>query len=182
MKKISALFAVAVVACIGVTMQSGDAQAQAQLKPGVIATSPAAQTLTRFVAPVVKGTIKVPAAAATGNLAAVSCADIIVVATSQDTNPPPAGGLFTSPKWTTHTAATGNWASGTCSYSLRVHANSNFAVSAGGGSVGNGNTGCYLVMIDLAPAQAGWFKLPLGGTKVQDFSATSVACDASPPA
>jgi hypothetical protein len=180
MKKISALIAVAVVTCIGVSMQSGDAQAQLQVKPGV-ATSPAAQTLRPFVAPVVKGTIKVPAAAATGNLAALSCSDIIVVATSQESNPPPAGGLFTSPKWTTHVAATGSWASGSCSYSLRVHANSNFAVSAGGGGVGNGGTSCYLVLIDIAPAQAGWFKLPLSGSKVQDFTANSVNCDAAPP-
>ena len=177
MKKNFAIFA---SACVLATLVATNATADN--KPIAIAPAlnpAAAQIFINWTW--VKGTIKVPANVATGNLAGLTCADINVSATSQDTNPPPPGGLFSSPKWAHHVHATGNWASGTCSYALTVVPGSNFAVSAGGAGPGVTGIKCYYVPMSITPAQAGWFKLPVGATKEQDFTVTGVTC-ATPPA
>jgi hypothetical protein len=102
-----------------------------------------------------------------------------VSATSQATNPPPPGGLFSSPKWTHSAHATGNLASGTCAYSIVVPPNQSFAVSVGGAANAT-NVKCYLLGIGATPAQAGWFKVPLGATKEQDFTLTTALCENAP--
>jgi hypothetical protein len=180
MKKISALFA---SVCVLATFVASNASADN--KPVNPAVNPAVvATATIFVNYTwVKGTIKVPTAAAVGNLAGLTCADIHVSAVSQEQNPPPPGGLFQSPKWSHTVAATGSWASGTCSYALTVVPGHNFAVSAGGTGPGTAANAlkCYILPISTTPAQAGWFKLALGATKEQDFTVTNVNCVSSPP-
>jgi len=128
----------------------------------------------------VKGNIKVPTNVLVGPLAGLTCADINVSATSQETNPPPPGGLFSSPKWVHHVHAAGNWASGTCTYAMTVPPNSSFAVSLGGTAPNTTTLKCYYIPIGATPGQAGWFKVPVGGTKEQDFTVNFVQC-ASPP-
>jgi hypothetical protein len=180
MKKISALFA---SACIIATCVASNASADT--KPAGPAVSPVAANLNvaAFVNWTwVKGTIKVPANLITGNVAGLTCADLGVSAVSQAQNPAPPGGFFASPKWTHHVHATGNLASGTCSYALTVPPNSSFAVSAGSTAPGTTAVKCYLVDAGYAPAQAGWFKLAVGTTKEQDFTLTSINCTLNPPA
>jgi hypothetical protein len=77
----------------------------------------------------VKDTIKV-AGANTESLT-FNCGDIVVEVFSEEQTKPPPGwkGLwFSTPKWHRQAKATGSWASGSCSYSVKVVANSKFAV------------------------------------------------------
>lgn len=128
----------------------------------------------RFFATVVKGTIAVPPAQ-TGALAGFGCGNIMVSATSQATNPPPPGGLFSSPKWTRSVAATGNYASGQCSYSMYVPGGSAFFLDAGG----HGNFNCDVIPTYVGPTGAaiGPVTVPFATTKIENFGITKVLCE-----
>jgi hypothetical protein len=177
MKKLSALFA---SACVLATFVAGNASADN--RPANPAVNPAIVVNPNIFVnwTWVKGTIKVPTNAATGNLAGRTCGDIVVIANSQETKPPPPGGLISSPKWTHSVRATGSWASGTCSYAVTVVPGQSFAVYADGAAPGATAVKCYYLGMSFAPSQAGWFKLPVGATKEQDFSLSSVSCGTPP--
>lgn len=128
----------------------------------------------------VKGTVHVPANLHTGQLAGMTCNDIMVSATSQAVKPPPPGGLFQSPKWTHSVHAQGNIASGACTYAIAVPPNQSFAVAVGAGAPNTSAVKCYLLEIGSTPSQAGWFAVPLGGTKEQDFTLTTAFCENAP--
>ena len=182
MKKVSALFASVASVCIPGSLVATNATAEPTRPnaPPIAALNPSVLGIFGQWS-FVKGTIKVSPSFASGPLAGMTCADIIVTSTSQAMNPPAPGGLFNTPKWTHHVAATGNFASGSCSYSMTVPHSSNFAVTANG--VGPGATGalkCYYLPMGFNPSMAGWFSVPMGGTKEQDFTLTSVTCASVP--
>jgi len=175
--KLAALVPCALLA----TLVASNAGAEQVSGPAVspIAINPA--TLGQFIQWTwVKGTIKVPASIPTGALAGMTCGDIVVSATSQAMNPPPPGGLFSSPKWVHTVHATGAISSGACSYAISVPPNQSFGVSLGGGAPNGSTIKCYLLELGSAPSQAGWFKVPLGGVKEQDFALTTGWCQ-NPP-
>lgn len=174
--KLHALVPCALLAALVASTSSAEVPAQ-PINP--IAINPA--TLGQFVQWTwVKGNVKVPASIPTGALSGLTCNDIIVSATSQAVKPPPPGGLFQSPKWTHSAHATGSIASGTCAYAIAVPPNQNFAVSIGGGAVNASAVKCYLLEIGASPSQAGWFAVPLGGTREQDFTLTTAWCENAP--
>jgi len=95
--------------------------------------SPAQQVQPAFYLnlPTVKGNITIPASAITGDYASIQCNQIQVVATSKDmTSCTGDGFCIPQPKWTRHVNAVGSISSGSCSYTLSVPANAQFAISA----------------------------------------------------
>jgi hypothetical protein len=164
MKKMRVLFASAVLVCVGISVHTS-ADAQVQVSPVV---SP---VVARLVASTVKGTITVPVNPGQG-LTGFKCENLVVFATSKDQTTPPEGGGFSSPKWTRHTLASGNWASGSCSYAMIVPANSAFVLSANG----SGPFEC-----DVIPAfttgTGGWLTVAKAGSKMQNFTISSLKCE-----
>jgi hypothetical protein len=128
----------------------------------------------RFFSTTVKGTISVPGAPG-GPLNGFACGNITVNATSKDMKPPAPGSIFSSPKWTRSATATGNYASGTCSYSLAVPGGSAFYLDAGG----HGNFACDVVETWVGPqgAAIGPISVPLGTAKQENFTITKVVCE-----
>jgi hypothetical protein len=126
----------------------------------------------RFHATTIKGTIHVPPASATGPLSSFNCNNIVVGATSLATNPPPSGGSFSSPKWQRSVVATGNFASGTCSYNITVPGGSAFWFTAGG----HGNFQCDFVGV-LTSGPNPSITVPYGTTKTHDLTVTGLTCE-----
>lgn len=151
---------VASVIALGTHTQDAEAQQIAQINPQVM----------RAFATQIKGTITVPAAAATGNLAGFKCSDMIITATSKEYNTAPAG-VFASPKWTRSAAATGNWAAGQCSYSIIVPHSQQFALTAGT----MGPYDCAVVQIALSGTPQ-WQSVPKGTTKTDNMTVSSMTC------
>jgi hypothetical protein len=175
--KLSALLPCALLAAL--VAPSASAEATNQQAP-VTPVALNASVIGNFVQwTYVKGNIKVPANTASGALAGMTCNDIIVSATSQATNPAPSGGIFTTPKWTHVAHASGTISSGSCAYSITVPPNQAFGVTVGGAANAS-NVHCYLLGLGTSPAQAGWFKVPLGGTQEQNFALTSAQCENMP--
>lgn len=177
MKKLLSLLApAALVAIVGVTDQAQADTPAPVVRPvspiGTVAVNPNGPI--RFFATTVKGTITVPQVQDAA-LKGFDCANIIVSATSKDTNPPPPGGLFAQPKWTRSVAATGNYASGQCSYSMPVPGGSAFFLNANG----HGSFHCDVVATWIGPngAQVGPITVPFGTTKVENFSISKVLCE-----
>ncbi len=128
---------------------------------------------------ILKGTIKV-AGAKTAPIAPLKCDGVGVAVTSKEqTSAPPGfkGVWLPTPKWQRGARATGSWASGSCSYSIKVVPNSEFDVvlQAAEGS----GCGGYDV-VSSTPAQAGWFKVSKGDTKEQNFKLDSIYCQEVP--
>lgn len=157
-----AAFALAAVGSVGLAQD---------LKPRVAVL--AKPTVLKFFQTKVAGKIKVPAAP-TGALQGFGCQNIIVSATSNEYNTPPGGG-FGSPKWVRSVAATGDYASGSCSYSLSVPGGKGFYLSASG----EGNYDCSVISTWIGPqgTTIGPLTVPVGTTKKQDFEITKVNCD-----
>jgi hypothetical protein len=128
---------------------------------------------TRAQAQEVKGDIKV---SGTKGLTGLKCADVVVeVASKEQTTPPPGwkGPWFATPKWQRSAKASGTWASGSCGYSVKVVANSEFNVHLAA------ETDVPCGGYDYAtstPAQSGWLKVAKGDSKTQDFTLDSVTC------
>lgn len=108
----------------------GPERAQAAPTVGPVPTlrPTASPGLPAFLFTTVKGTIKVSGAPMPGApLGGWNCDDLWVGVSSKELASPP-GELFTPPKWTRGAKATGNWASGTCSFSVNIVPNSAFYV------------------------------------------------------
>jgi hypothetical protein len=121
----------------------------------------------------VKGEIKV---AGTKGVAGLKCNDIVVdVASKEQTTPPPGwkGPWFATPKWQRQGKASGSWASGACSYSVKVVANSEFNVHLAAET--DVPCGGYDAATST-PAQSAWLKVAKGTEKAQDFTLDSVTC------
>jgi hypothetical protein len=112
----------------------------------------------------VKGTIEVKGAKIGGvGVRAAKCGDLSVSAVSKEYR-----GI--EPRWQRHASATGTWASGSCSYTVKVVANSEFHVLVFGGPCDSFST------LVTTPAQSDWFKLAPGDTKEQNFTVTEIDC------
>ena len=115
-----------------------------------------------------KGTLHVPSSYP--NVAGMSCADFNVSAQSEQQTTRPAGytGIFFPQSvWQNSAHATGNIATGTCSYSIIVKPKSAFYVTAGGGVQ---EVKCDYLSAAFSPLQSASFTLTNGAVKVQDFS------------
>jgi hypothetical protein len=147
---------------VGGALVSSNADAQIRLQPGTIA---------RFINwTYVKGTIKVPPPP-TGDLTGFNCGDLMVTSSSTTMVQ---GSLFQTPKWTRSAVATGNWAAGSCSYSMAVPPGQAFNMAVGSSMV-QPVLKCYLVGLN-GNLQAANITVPFNTTKVQDFSVTGVTC------
>ncbi len=83
----------------------------------------------RFYGTLVEGTVTFQASSAAGPLAGMTCADVVVGASSNATK---GSGLGTTPAWVRTTTATGNFATGSCRYALPVPAGQAFTLTAWG--------------------------------------------------
>jgi len=175
MKKISLLVATAVIACVGIVTQSNDASAEPAGAGAVRAQGPVAQVQTPvlFQFTRVSGTINVSGAPLPGApLNGWNCDDLAVSVASQESIQP-AGGGFAYPKWQKSAKASGNWASGTCSYSITVVPNSAFTV---GVSSSSKDYPCdYIQGLTFTPWYSPAITVPKGQTKAQNFVATGTA-------
>ncbi len=163
MKKLMAVVAPAAILASIVATDASDAQAEVPINPQIV----------RFFATTVHGTITVPAAPG-APLAGFNCGNMTIVATSKDTYTAP-GAIFASPKWTRHAAATGNWGSGSCSYSLNVPGGSAFFLNASG----QGSFGCDVIETWVGPtgAAVGPITVPFATSKVESFGISRVTCE-----
>jgi len=112
----------------------------------------------------VNGTIEVKGAKTVGETGVAQCSDLEVFARSKDFS-----GI--EPKWQRHATATGTWANGSCNYTVKVVANSEFNVNV----YYSGPCGGFS-SLEATPTVSGWFKLPNGDTKKQNFTVTSIDC------
>lgn len=134
--------------------------------------SPSPTAFPQFAFTTVKGAIKVGAVPVpTGALAGWNCDDLVVSAESKEQVPPAPGNLFSTPKWSRSVKATGNWASGTCSFSINVVPNSAFFVTVGPASK---DYPCdYIGGLGLAPSSSPLITVPKGTSKsTPDFVAS----------
>ena len=158
MKHLLSLSAAATLMTVFATFASADTRAPAGAK---------------FVLTRITGTITVPAAPA-GALAGFDCSSIIVGATSVAFAPLPPGGLFAQPKWARGVTATGNYASGTCSYTINVPGNSAFVLATNG----YGDFECDYVQALLGTTgQLGPITVAPRTTKTQNFAISRLACE-----
>jgi len=121
-------------------------------------------------AQVVKGEIKVAGAQFTGNPIPPTwkCDYIVVQAISREQVGSGGSGVsLKSPKWQRQAKATGSWSSGSCSYSVKVEANSFFHVQL------QTAIGCN---VTSTPKEATGIKVAAGATKSQNFKVDAMDC------
>lgn len=118
----------------------------------------------------VKGDIDVAGVKAPG-ITGLKCGDITVEAISRQMTGSPA----LTPKWQYQAKATGTWSSGSCSYAVKVEANSFFHVKLAADSGMPMNCGGSDTL-KSTPAQASGLKVAAGETKTQAFKLNSVSC------
>ena len=121
----------------------------------------------RFTVPV-EGTVTFQASSAAGPLAGMTCADVVVGASSNATK---GSGLGTAPAWVRTTTATGNFATGSCRYALPVPAGQAFTLTAWGA----GKFDCSVIQSTAAPTAA--VTVTSNTTKTVNVDARSFRCD-----
>jgi hypothetical protein len=156
------LLALAAPAALLAAVVASDANAEIPVRP--------VMPPIRFFATTVQGSFTVPANPGLPNF---GCGNITVTATSKDTYTPP-GALFATPKWTRHVVASGNYAAGSCSYSMAVPGNSAFYLDASGG----GSYACDVIETWVGPSGAavGPYSVAFGGSATENFAITRVQC------
>jgi hypothetical protein len=168
-KKTSALIIFAGVVALS-TLVPTNADAQVQVTP-TTPTSPVVVTA-------MKGTIKVPAVAASGPFVGFGCANLVVRADSKAMTTAPPGATFFVPQpvWSRYHNATGTYASGACSYTLIVPASPHeFTMAVGVSFIPTAPQHCD---IEDAPATGlgGYWTVPKGTTKTNNFVVTELRC------
>ena len=146
------------------------AHADATVRPSPTIVNPGGG-LPQFAFTTVKGSIKVGAVPApSGQLAGWNCDDLVASVESKERIPPAAGNLFSSAKWSRSVKATGNWASGTCSFSINVVPNSEFFVTVG--PSGKDYPCDYIGGMYINPGSTPAMSVPKGTSKnTPDFTA-----------
>jgi len=130
-------------------------------------------TMPKFQLTAVKGAIKVAGipAPSSGPLAGWNCDDLYVAVESKEQVPPAPGNLFPTPKWSKGGKATGNWASGTCTFQLGVVPNSAFYVRVGAN--GKDYPCDYIGGLFVSPSSSPLITVPKGTVKsTPDFTAS----------
>jgi len=173
MKKLAVLVASTFALALGVSMHSSVAEAQAvQAAP---ALAQRADLPKPFIATTIKGTITVVPGQATGGLSGFKCSDLDIIATSKETKPmpppPPGSFAFPVPKWTRTAQATGNFASGSCAYSMMVPGDQQFALN---GSA-SGPYNCHVIGVTVGNTPT-WQSVPKNSIKTDNISITQLEC------
>jgi len=175
MKKI---LATAFVLGLAVVTQAGDADAQGV--PTVTTAGPALTAqpaIAKFIVTRITGEITVPAQfssegyGSAASLNGFNCSNLVITAESTELVPVPPGQFGYQHVWTRSVHATGNWASGKCSYSLIVRPDSDFALVAGS----SGEWACDYISMPLA-GTPNKQKVAKGTTKTDNMTLTKVAC------
>jgi hypothetical protein len=127
----------------------------------------------------VKGTIKVAGAKANPPAPPITkCDELEVLATSQ-ARQKCGEPICLLPAWQHHANATGNWSSGSCSYVVKVVAESEFNVSVYPSD--NAPTCRGWLYVTTTPAESGGLKVSSGDSKDQNFTLDSIGCAPPPP-
>lgn len=145
----------------------------AEPRPGTVPTVIGTITPPKFLLTTVRGNIKVAGipAPSSGPLAGWGCDDLSVSVESKEQVPPAPGNLFPTPKWSKGAKATGNWASGTCSFTIAVPPNSQFYVRVGANAK---DYPCdYIGGLFVSPSSSPVMSVPKGTSKsTPDFTAS----------
>lgn len=180
MKKILSALFVASLSLVG-NLAAAD-NSPAQVSPALTAR-PATQ-FPKFNLTIIKGEITVPSTFSSGNYGngpvalgqgGFGCSNIVVTANSKETKPkPPNAGDFYMPQpvWTKSATATGNYASGKCSYSLAVPGDQQFGLVAGTA----GQFSCDQIMLGFGGSTPQWQTVPKGTTKIDNLNISAITC------